>query len=566
MLVFKARRKNPTAGPQLTASQRRIMKIMADAMEEVRRQVIRDEPKILDVLLHGPDSRIPSLVSNDPWWKAQRLIADELFAELVAAGRRTGSGFPKIQKATLSYRFDAERPEAAAWAEKEAGNLIVEVTQGQVDMVRDYVSRSQMGEFTVPQVARNLRDVVGLTSQQSGWVDNYRSRFISDRLAAGDTLEQAMRAAAGPTERYQKRIHKYRTETIARTEILRAANEGRNQAWQQGIEEGYVSPAAQKQWATEPDACEICIPLDGESVPITGEFPDGDPPLHPNCRCDVLMVDVDVSDYENMTWDEIDAELDQLLTDNIPTESEPSTSILDNIPSTPTANHSVDYWLDDDFREARTLVDEWKEPMLSGSIDPETFKLTYKVPEDMMLKGILQEQGFDALPTVVSPTEFAQLQDAGLQYLGRGITGETKDEVAGYIDNFIQGPDFNPRGMFGSGTYASPNEDVLEFFSTHTASGVEVSNGDVINMLIKPDAKVVDYSEVKALESKLTNDRNKYRRDGDPLWLFQDEGRTAAANGIDIVRIPNPNIGGNQVDADYYLILNRGSLIVEGTV
>jgi hypothetical protein len=100
---------------------------------------------------------------------------------------------------------------------------------------------------------------------------------------------------------------------------LQASSRQRNEGWKKGIEEGYISPDARKQWIAEHDACATCLALNGMTIGIQEEFPHGDPPLHPHdpprqiiCRCTVDMVDEDVSDFENMTWDEIDAELDSL--------------------------------------------------------------------------------------------------------------------------------------------------------------------------------------------------------------------------------------------------------------
>ena len=312
MLIFKARRKDPTISHALTASERRVMKILGAAMQKVRAGTAANEDQIIDALRHLPVGKVVDLVPDQPWFDAQGEIEDELVKELVASGQRTGSSFPKIRKEVLTYRFDADRPEAAAWAKKESAKLVTEIIEDQRNTIRDFVSASQMGEFTVTQVARNVRDIVGLTTQQSGWVDNFRNRAISDRMANGETFEQASARAAKETERYQQRIHRYRSETIARTEILRASSEGRNQAWQQGLADGYIDPDSQKQWVAEFDACEICSPLDGETVGISAEFPDGDPPLHPNCRCSLDLVDIDVSDFEDMSWEEIDAELDSL--------------------------------------------------------------------------------------------------------------------------------------------------------------------------------------------------------------------------------------------------------------
>jgi hypothetical protein len=542
MLHFKARRRNPTASPELTASQRRIMKIMGDAMQEVRAQVIRDEAKILDTLRHGPESKIPNLVTTDPWYKAQGLVEAELLSELIDAGKRTGSTFPKIQKATLSYRFDAERPDSAAWAQKEAGNLIREISQEQQTMVRDYVSRSQMGEFTVTQVARNLRDVVGLTSQQSGWVDNFRERFIQDRLAQGDPIEQAIQRAIKPTERYQARIHKYRTETIARTEILRASNEGRNQAWRQGIEEGYISPAAQKQWQAEFDACEICLPLDGESVPITGDFPDGDPPLHPNCRCDVIMVDVDVTEYEDMSWDEIDSVLDELLGENTVERPAKQQNSFDDLMNN------------------------------AQEVQARSFKRSESDGE-RLLQELYDIADYNGKPKLLTKTQLdAEIQNGAIEVF-RGVVGETDAEAKGYIRDYKTGTHYAGRGIYGNGTYTS----------TWRETALSYSSGDesnVMRMALSKDAKVITYEEARKATSdeflkvhdahmKKVSEINQRGGDRGELQeeleqydaqraLIDDPGYWAVMNGYDAMTVSpgSPN-------EKYYVVFNRGKMMVE---
>ncbi len=69
----------------------------------------------------------------------------------------------------------------------------------------------------------------------------------------------------------------YRMEVIARTEMLRAHNQGRLKFHQQvGVEK--------LEWMTMEDerVCPVCGPLDGK-VFDTGRFPQQ--PAHPNCRC-----------------------------------------------------------------------------------------------------------------------------------------------------------------------------------------------------------------------------------------------------------------------------------------
>lgn len=76
-----------------------------------------------------------------------------------------------------------------------------------------------------------------------------------------------------------------RATVIARTETARADVEGNMTGYRElGVEK--------KQWLTAPDSCDECHEIDGLVVGIDDEFPGGvgGPPLHPNCRCDVLPV------------------------------------------------------------------------------------------------------------------------------------------------------------------------------------------------------------------------------------------------------------------------------------
>ena len=73
----------------------------------------------------------------------------------------------------------------------------------------------------------------------------------------------------------------YRMEVIARTEVLRAHNQGRLKFHQQvGVEK--------LEWMTMEDerVCPVCGPLDGR-VFRTGRFPPQ--PAHPNCRCSSVV-------------------------------------------------------------------------------------------------------------------------------------------------------------------------------------------------------------------------------------------------------------------------------------
>lgn len=83
---------------------------------------------------------------------------------------------------------------------------------------------------------------------------------------------------------------KMQAQRITRTEVLRTSNQAAVDAYEQsGVVEG-------KQWLTA-GADDECAKYEGEIVSLSAnfysggnEFQDGDPPLHPNCRCVVVPV------------------------------------------------------------------------------------------------------------------------------------------------------------------------------------------------------------------------------------------------------------------------------------
>jgi SPP1 gp7 family putative phage head morphogenesis protein len=88
-----------------------------------------------------------------------------------------------------------------------------------------------------------------------------------------------------------------RADNIARTETMRASNEGQLEAWDQAVEDGLLTGEEQVEWITTPDdrLCDICEPMDGQTTglgdtfDVDGEEMDG-PPAHPRCRCTIGLV------------------------------------------------------------------------------------------------------------------------------------------------------------------------------------------------------------------------------------------------------------------------------------
>lgn len=81
-----------------------------------------------------------------------------------------------------------------------------------------------------------------------------------------------------------------KAETIARTEVMYALNQGAINRYSQ---DGFTHV----EWLAGPDdrCCDECLELDGKIFPINN-IPDL--PVHPNCRCTVTAVVVDEEDEE----------------------------------------------------------------------------------------------------------------------------------------------------------------------------------------------------------------------------------------------------------------------------
>jgi SPP1 gp7 family putative phage head morphogenesis protein len=119
-------------------------------------------------------------------------------------------------------------------------------------------------KYSIPKATREMLRPDVAQALEEGW--------SSARLA------DAIRDSYGFSEA--------RAEMIARTETTRADIHGNLLAWRQS---GVVE---KRQWVVsgKENMCDECEGLDGTEADIDDDFPDGDPPLHPNCDCTVVAV------------------------------------------------------------------------------------------------------------------------------------------------------------------------------------------------------------------------------------------------------------------------------------
>lgn len=213
-----------------------------------------------------------------------RRISTILFSILSEAGevtvdfgiKRTIRGLRVARKIRVEFAFDQTSPEAVAWARANAAELVTLITEEQFETLRRIVVEGFTKQLTPKAIAKQIRGVVGLTGPQAG-------KFARILEEQGKTKAYA----------YAKKAKATRAETIARTEVLKASNEGQRMAWMQAKDAGVLTGRELREWITTYDdrTCEICAPMDGQLVGLTEPFTTGDgnrvdgPPAHPRCRC-----------------------------------------------------------------------------------------------------------------------------------------------------------------------------------------------------------------------------------------------------------------------------------------
>jgi len=108
-------------------------------------------------------------------------------------------------------------------------------------------------------------------------------RVIRDGIINGKSMREVVKELKHVFD-----ARKWRLNTIARTEVIRASNYGRYEAWKKsGVVVG-------KEWVTAFDdrTCPECASMDGDQAPLEKPFRNGVlmPPAHPNCRCTAVPI------------------------------------------------------------------------------------------------------------------------------------------------------------------------------------------------------------------------------------------------------------------------------------
>lgn len=175
----------------------------------------------------------------------------------------------------MPFSFDALDPAVRA----SIGENITAISAQTQAAVQTVITRGFREQIPPAKLARMIKRVVGLDERSAQAVMTYEATLLN-----GGMQPAAANALVG---KYALRKIAERGRAIARTETMSLLNEGQRSALRQAVSIGYLPESSLKTYILTDDEklCPVCSELEGESVPVNDEFPGGDPPLHPNCRC-----------------------------------------------------------------------------------------------------------------------------------------------------------------------------------------------------------------------------------------------------------------------------------------
>jgi SPP1 gp7 family putative phage head morphogenesis protein len=207
--------------------------------------------------------------------------------------------FQKWMTLQLASKLDTnKRAEDAFWYsyikqgyDKGQGNSLKDFYKGRGASLSDIAqlthfqgTRKQFLEqsFGSPVSLEKVKLLAGRTLTDLKGVTEAMSTQMSRELVEGLTQGKSPREVAKDIEDRVDKIGKVRSETIARTEIIRAHAEGQLDALEKM---GIDSVTAAVEWSTALDnnVCPLCQPLEGMVLKINEAR--GMLPRHPNCRC-----------------------------------------------------------------------------------------------------------------------------------------------------------------------------------------------------------------------------------------------------------------------------------------
>ena len=197
-------------------------------------------------------------------------LADDATSVFVLAGEDTSLFLSDVLEVAVG--FDQVNSRAVSTMQRERLRLIRGFTAEQRQATREALADGIRRGVNPREQARAFKASIGLTGRQQVAVNNYRrlleetpgealTRGLRDRRF-DRTVRRAIRDGVPLTKaqvdrmvgRYGDRFVRFRAETIARTEALRAVHQGSEEMYRQAFDEGRLDPnEVVRTWRTAQD-------------------------------------------------------------------------------------------------------------------------------------------------------------------------------------------------------------------------------------------------------------------------------------------------------------------------
>lgn len=240
---------------------RRLQRKLIEWMDAVQKHIVKELNKLRkDQVSNIVDDTVDFEVIETEG----KAIVKPMILNIINESRKTA-----YKLARMEMTLDLLNPAAVELAETICAEMVREVTDNTKAGLRWIIREGVKEGKSIPKIAREIRPKVGLTEYQMKVVANFEERLLIDRP------ELSRKQIDRRVRTYEKRMHRRRATTIARTETDRAVSEGALIA--------YEDAGVNVKWLTVANPCDICEPNSGNEYRI--EEAHGLLPFHPNCRC-----------------------------------------------------------------------------------------------------------------------------------------------------------------------------------------------------------------------------------------------------------------------------------------
>jgi hypothetical protein len=215
-----------------------------------------------------------------------RTIMRSAFEESAAAQAKRINA--PVRKAAGQAFYDVTNEASIRYVRDHGGELISEWGKASEAGLRVMLERALSGKITMETLTKRIMDSgIGITSRQANALENYR-RGLEDS-SEDYTSSQIERLV----EKMYKRFLRDRANRIAQDEMVRAKRSGAQEMWRQARDRGDIDGSWVQMWVTTEEACDECDDLEEKTAELGEQFPEGGgfgPPLHPNCKCELVLV------------------------------------------------------------------------------------------------------------------------------------------------------------------------------------------------------------------------------------------------------------------------------------